>query len=398
MASPGRVLFIVENLPVPFDRRVWSEATTLRDAGYTVSVVCPKGRYARAFETVEGIHVYRYPLPSLGGIVGHFAEYAMALGATFGLTMLVWARHGFDVVHVANPPDLFFPLAWVVRRWGKRFVFDHHDLVPETCLTRYRGVTGWLIHRFSLWCERRTFRAADLVVSTNESYRTVALERGGKAPDQVVVVRSGPRSNRFMPVPPNPALRNGRSYLVCYLGVMGPNDGLDELVDTIAATVLKFGRRDVHFALIGDGDVRPRIEARIRSEGLVEFATLTGRIPDAEVIEYLCTADACVAPDPKDLLNDVSTMNKIVEYMALGRPIVAFDLREARVSAGDAAVYAQPNDPVDLARRLIEVLDRPDRREKMSNAGRARFLSVLSWEHQAEHLRSAYAGLLGKAS
>ena len=290
---------------MPFDRRVWSEATTLAAAGYRVAAISPKGSYGRFVEDVDGIHVYRYPLPSLNGLIGHFAEYALALTATFCLAMIISVRHGVDVVHVANPPDLFFPLGWLFKRLGRRFVFDHHDLVPETCLTRYRGLSGWLIYRFSLWAERQTFRAADLVIATNESYRSVALTRGGKRPDEVEVVRSGPRISAFSPVSANAALKRGRDFLVCYLGVMGPNDGLDCLVDAIDAAATRFGRRDIHFVLIGDGDVRPRIEARVRDQHLEEFVEFTGRIPDQDVIEYLSTADACIAPDPKDLLNDV---------------------------------------------------------------------------------------------
>jgi glycosyltransferase involved in cell wall biosynthesis len=393
-ASAGKVLMLVENLPVPFDRRVWMESTTLAKAGYQIVVICPRGRTAGYYEYLDGIHIYRDPLPSLAGVIGHIVEYGIALPATFILSLWVWMRHGIDVIHTANPPDLFFLIAWVYRPFGKKFVFDHHDLVPETCATRWQGATLAVMRTIMTWCEWATYRASHLVVATNESYKRVALARGGKRDGEVVVVRSGPLATKFKTVPAVPALRNGRRFLVCYLGVMGPNDGLDLLLDVARHVVQTRGMTDVSFVLIGSGDCYDDLVRQSEVLGLGAHVTFAGRIPDADVIAYLSTADVGIAPDPKDLLNDVSTMNKIIEYMAVGLPVLAFDLVEARVSAGDAADYATPNDTLDMADRLIGLLRDPERRRQMGAFGRERFLSVLSWEHQGPKLIEAYRRLL----
>jgi glycosyltransferase involved in cell wall biosynthesis len=386
---------LVENLPVPFDRRVWMEATTLRRAGYQVSVICPQGRDApRWHERLEDVDVYRYPLPSFRGFVGHIVEYGIALLATLALSLVVLWRHGFNVIHSANPPDLFFLIAALYKPFGKRFVFDHHDLVPETCETRWSGLQLAVMRPLMRWCERATFMTADLVISTNESYRAVAIARGGKAADRVVVVRSGPLKSRFAPVPPDPTLRGGRRYLVCYLGVMGPNDGVHLLIEAAHTLIFTLGCHDVRFALMGSGDCFSQLVEQTRRLGLDAYVSFTGRIPDDLVIQYLSTADLGIAPDPKDALNDVSTMNKIVEYMAVGVPVLAFDLREARVSAGDAGEFADATDPDDLARRALALLENPERRRQMSVAGRDRFVNVLAWDHQAERLLGAYRRLL----
>jgi glycosyltransferase involved in cell wall biosynthesis len=387
---------LVENLPVPFDRRVWMEATTLRDAGYQVSIICPQGDCAERFEVRDGITIYRYPLPSLAGVAGHVLEYAWALPMTFLLTGVVLLRDGFDVIHSANPPDLFFLIGGFFKLFGKKFVFDHHDLVPEICETRWTGRSRAILRRMCQWAERATFRTADRVIATNQSYREVAVTRGGVPAERVVVVRSAPSLSRFRPVPPRPELKNGRPFLVAYLGVMGPNDGLEYLLDAIAHIVHSRERTDIQFVLIGAGDLRAKLIARSTALDLEEFVTFTGRIPDDDVIAILSSADICVAPDPKDALNDVSTMNKIVEYMAVGKPLVAFDLREARVSAGDAAVYATPNDAVDFARQVIDLLASPERRCVMGAIGRQRFETTLAWEYQAKSLLALYSDLMGE--
>jgi len=389
---------LVENLPVPFDRRIWMEATTLAAAGYAVSVICPQGDYPRRFETCDGVRIYRYPLPSLAGFAGHVIEYAWAVPITFLLTCMVLLRDGFDVIHGANPPDLFFLIAAVFKPLGKKYVFDHHDLVPEICEARWSGWRRRLLRRICQWAERATFRVADRVIATNESYREIALTRGGRSVDEVVVVRSAPRLSDFRPVPSRLDLKNHRRYLVAYLGVMGPNDGLEYLLRAIAHIVYEWRRRDIQFTLIGGGDLRPQLMAKSCALGLDPFVRFTGRIPDREVIELLSSADLCVAPDPKDALNDLSSMNKIVEYMALGRPLVAFDLREARASAGAAAAYATPNDPVDFARHIVDLLASPERRAMMGATGRRRFETDLAWEHQADGLIGLYRDLLGDVS
>jgi glycosyltransferase involved in cell wall biosynthesis len=396
MVSNGRrVLILVENLPVPFDRRVWMEATALRDAGFHVTVICPRsGKYRRLHEVLEGITIYRYPLPSLDGLAGHLLEYGIAVPMTFLLSLIAYVRRGFDVIQSANPPDFFFLVALFYKPFGVKFVFDHHDLVPETCETRWTGLKLKLIRGFSLWAERLTFATADRVISTNESYRGVAMERGGLPPERVSVVRSGPSLQKFKAVAPQPQLKSGRDYLVCYLGVMGPNDGLDLLLHSIEHVVVRRGRRDIQFVLIGGGDMLRLLRVLARELAIEPYVRFTDRIPDDEVIALLSTADVCVAPDPKDPLNDVSTMNKIVEYMALGKPLVAFDLREARVSADGAADYAAPNDPKDFGERILSLLGDPARREQMGRDGRMRFEQVLAWEHQRTNLIGLYSDLL----
>jgi glycosyltransferase involved in cell wall biosynthesis len=394
MRRNKRILILVENLPVPFDRRVWMEATTLAEAGYQVSVICPRGQYSRSHEVLNGINIYRYPLESRDGLVGHIIEYGIALPMTFFLTWTVFFREGFDVIQSANPPDIFFLIGGVFKLFGKKFVFDHHDVVPETCEGRWSGRKLWLARTISLWLEKATFRTADRVISTNESYRKVALTRGEVPPQRAYVVRSGPSLNRFRAVPPQPELKNGKRYLVGYLGVMGPNDGIDLLLYSIEHLVHKLQRTDVQFILIGGGDLQPEMVHLSESLGLAEYVRFTGRIPDEEVIAILSTADIGVAPDPKDPSNDLSTMNKIVEYMALGKPLVAFDLQEARVSAGDAALYAQANEPHAFAEKIIELLELPDR-DRMGAWGRERFESVLAWDHQRKNLLALYEELLG---
>jgi len=389
---------LVENLPVPFDRRVWAEATTLTAAGYQVSVICPQGDYLQRFEVRDGVRIYRYPLPSLAGLAGHVIEYTWAVPVTFLLTVVVLLRDGFDVIHSANPPDLFFLIAACFKPFGKKFVFDHHDLVPEMCITRWTGRKRAVLQRLCQWAERATFRLADRVITTNQSYREVALTRGGVSPDRVIVVRSAPRLSHFHPVAPRVELKNGRAFLVAYLGVMGPNDGLDYLLRAVAHIVHARQRTDIQFVLIGGGDLHPELIRMSAALGVADIVEFTGRLPDEEVIALLSSADLCVAPDPRDVLNDVSTMNKIIEYMALGRPVVAFDLREARVSAGEAAVYATPNDPVDFAHHILSLLAAPARRSLMGGIGRRRFETMLAWEHQADHLLALYRDLIGDPS
>ena len=389
-----KVLMLVENLPVPFDRRVWNESTALNEAGYKVSVICPKGKYPKSHEILEGISIYRYPLFSLESVLGHFLEYSIALVATWILTWVVFFKEGFDVIHSANPPDFFFFIAAPYKLLGKKFVFDHHDLTPEICDSRYKGWKHLLTYNMSLWSEYATFKTADWVISTNESYRQVAIERGKVPPQHVTVVRNGPVISKIKIMPPNSNLKKGKHYLVSYLGVMGPNDGLDYLIRAVDVIVHKYNRTDIQFTLIGSGDVLPKLKSMTAALNLNDWIEFTGRIPDDDVYEIISTADLGVAPDPKDPLNDVSTMNKIIDYMSLGKPVVSFDLKEARVSAGEAAVYAQPNDVYDFAEKIISLLENPDLCVKMGQLGRQRFLNELAWDHQKKNLVEAYAQLL----
>jgi glycosyltransferase involved in cell wall biosynthesis len=393
MTDSKRILILVENLPVPLDRRVWMEATTLEEAGYRVSVICPKGKYPRFYEVIQNVSIYRYPLPSLESVLGHFLEYAIALPVTFLLTFVVFFREGFDVIQSANPPDFFFIIGGFFKIFGKKFIFDHHDLMPEICDSRWKGWKHKVTYPLSVWAEKQTFKTADWVIATNESYREVAIQRGGVKPDKVIVVRSGPNKENFKPVPVNDSWRKGKKYLVGYLGVMGPNDGIEYLLESIDFIVHSLNRTDIHFTLIGSGDLQPKLRKMSNRLGLDEFVEFTGRIPDQQVKEIISTADLGVAPDPKDPLNDVSTMNKIIEYMALEKALVCFDLIEARVSAGDAAVYAKANDIQDFALKIIELLEQPEKRKEMGQYGGKRFVNSLAWDHQKTNLLRLYQEL-----
>ncbi|GGQ33624.1 glycosyltransferase family 4 protein [Streptosporangium pseudovulgare] len=388
-----KALILVENLSVPFDRRVWQESTALRDAGWEVHVICPRGakRDTEPYAEVEGVRIHRYPLrAATGGPLGYLREYGTALWHTFRLARRVGP---VDVVHACNPPDLLFLVALAMRRRGARFVFDQHDLVPELYLSRF-GRGEDLLYRAVRLLERFTYRAADVVIATNESYRDVAVRRGGKRPERVFVVRSAPMVERFHQVPVEEGLRRGRPHLLCYLGVMGPQDGVDYALRSLARLRDELGRTDWHAVFVGAGDTFDDMVALSRELGLAGQVEFTGRIPDDDLLRYLSAADVCLAPDPLNPLNDVSTMNKIMEYMAMARPVVSFDLREARVSAGEAALYAPANDESAFAKLVARLLDDPGERRRMGEIGQARVAGPLSWEHSRAALLAAYEAAL----
>lgn len=385
----GRALILVENLSVPLDRRVWQESTALRQAGWEVHVICPQGarQDTEAEAVIDGVHIHRYPLrAATGGPAGFLREYGSALWHTFRLARRLGR---FDVVHGCNPPDLFFLVALAMRRRGTRYVFDQHDLVPELYLSRF-GRGRDLLFRAVSWMERMTYRAAHVVIATNESYRQVALSRGGKRPEEVFVVRSAPVVERFHQVPPDASVRRGKPYLLCYLGVMGPQDGVDYALRSLARLRDEHGRADWHAVFVGGGDTFDAMVALARELGLDDCVEFTGRIPDEDLMRYLSTADVCLSPDPRNPLNDVSTMNKVMEYMAMSRPIVSFELREARVSAGEAALYAPADDESEFAKLIARLLDDPEERRRMGEIGRERVAGPLSWEHSKIALLAAY--------
>ncbi|MFF9404708.1 glycosyltransferase family 4 protein [Streptomyces anandii] len=385
-----RALVLVENLSVPFDRRVWQECTTLRDAGWEVHVICPRGskRDTEPEAEIDGVRIHRYPLrAATGGPAGYLREYGSALWHTARLARRVGP---VDVVHACNPPDLLFlPALWLKRR-GARFVFDQHDLVPELYLSRF-GRGEDLLYRAVCALERMTYRAADVVLATNESYKDVAVRRGGRLPEDVFVVRSAPQTDRFRPVPPEPELRRGKPHLLCYLGVMGPQDGVDYALRALAKLRDELGRTDWHAVFVGAGDAFDAMVELSGRLGLGDQVQFTGRVPDADLVRYLSTADVCLSPDPRNPLNDVSTMNKVLEYMAMGRPIVSFDLKEARVSAGDAAVYAPANDEAAFAELIALLLDDPGQRARMGRTGQERITGRLAWRNSQKQLLAAYA-------
>ncbi len=390
-----RVLMIVENLPVPFDRRVWQEARALRDAGAIVSIICPAaGDYPAPYELRESIHIYRHPLPGeASSAAGYLREYSAALWHEFRLALKVHFRHGFDIIHGCNPPDLIFLVALPFKLLGKKFIFDHHDINPELFEAKFgkRGV----LWRLLCALEWLTFKTADAVISTNASYRQIALTRGGKRPEDVTIVRSGPDLSRVKPAAPDAALRNGRRFLVGYAGVMGDQEGIDLLLESARHMVKDLGRNDIQFCLAGGGTSLEPLRAMSARMGLVGHVSFLGRVPDALLFRMLSTTDICVNPDRVNVMNDKSTMNKILEYMALGKPIVQFDVTEGRFSAGEASLYARPNDPIDFAAKIVELLADPERRARMSAIGRRRIEEELAWHYEAPKLIAAYRKCLG---
>lgn len=388
---PLRILMIVENLPVPFDRRVWAEARTLQGAGYEVSIICPRGKGCEAsYECLEDIHIYRHRLPiEAKGVAAYPLEYLTALVLELWLTFRVFRTRGFDVIHACNPPDTIFLIGVLFKLIaGKRFVFDHHDINPELYEAKFgRRDFFW---RLLVWLERMTFKVADVSIATNESYRQIAIERGGMDPDRVFVVRSGPDLDRMKILPGCVSLRHGRKYLVGYVGVIGQQEGIDLLLHAIKSIVDSQGRHDIHFGLVGGGPALSDMRDLAKQLGIADYVTFTGRVPDEDLLKMLNTADVCVNPDRVNAMNDKSTMNKIMEYMALAKPIVQFDLHEGRVSAGEASLYARANDATDLAAKIVELIDDPARRERMGAVGRKRVIEELSWDHEAPKLLAAY--------
>jgi glycosyltransferase involved in cell wall biosynthesis len=385
---------LVENLSVPFDRRVWQEARTLTEAGARVVVVCPRGstRDRGKHEVLEGIEICRFDLPSgAGGVAGYVIEYALALARIRRVVAhLVRTGHRFDVVHAANPPDLLLPAVWRLRR-SARFVFDHHDLAPELFRTRFgrRGVPFRLLEA----AERLSFRLAHVVIATNDSYRDVATGRGGKAAEDVFVVRNAPDLEIFAPAPGTG--RPASPHLLAYVGMMGPQDGVDQALRALAS--LRARRSDWRAVLAGDGDARPGLEALASELGLDDAVTFAGVLTQDDVVALLRKATVCLAPEPRNPLNEVSTMMKVAEYLAMGRPVVAFDLLETRRTAGDSAIYAPDRDVEAFADAIGLLLDDPDLRSKLGATGRARIESSLSWDHSRDQLLAAYRRALAGA-
>ncbi len=387
---PQKALIIVENLPVPFDMRVWKEARSLRKAGYEVTVLCPRGKgYEQNHEVLDGIHVYRHPSPKEGNSpLGYVREYASALIWEFFYAWWIYLRRGFDVIQGCNPPDNIFLIAMPFKLLGVKYIFDHHDANPELYLSKY-GKRDAFYH-IQVWLEKLTYRVSDVVMATNSSYRDLAMARGGLDPQDVFVVRNGPDLQTFRPVAPDPSLKYGKSYLVGYVGTMSIQEGLDILLD-VALHVKKTGRKDIHFTCVGGGPGLAGLRKMVQEKDLGDMVNFTGRIPDQQLLDILSTADVCVNPDKPCEMNNISTMIKIMEYMALSKPIVQFDLKEGRFSAGEAALYADPENQVhDFAAKILWLLDNPGERERMGEFGRKRVAEELAWDYSVEHLLAAY--------
>jgi glycosyltransferase involved in cell wall biosynthesis len=397
-SAPAHVLILDENLPVPFDRRVWLEATTLRDAGYRVSVICPKGEreYLERYVRLDDIDIYRFAAgPSGDGFIAHVREYGIAIPSMFLLSFRIWARRGFDVIHATNPPDLLFIIGAFYKLFGKKLVFDQHDLTPELFQVQFGGRFRVVIALLRL-LEWLTYKTSDLVIATNESLRQLARERGGVPSDRIVVVRTGPDFDRLHLVPADRSLKRGRQFLVAYVGIMGMQDGVDLAIHAAHRIVHDHGRRDVQFTFIGRGDHAGEIHRLVRELGLDEYVHFTGRVSDADLVRYLSTADVCLSPDPANGFNELHTMTKTMEYMAMGRPVVAFDLHETRYSAQDAALYAPPNDVGAFAAAVVQLLDDAELRACLGRRGQERIESVLGWHRTRLALLDGYARLLAR--
>jgi len=396
------VLIVVENLPVPLDRRVWLEATTLVRAGYHVSVICPTGRGWTALrETIEGVEIYRYPAPpeAHSGALAYGREWGSALWHMIRLARVVRREQGFEVIHGCNPPDLVWLLALLWRPFGVRYLFDHHDVCPELFEAKF-GRRGPLYAVMRLW-ERLTFACASVSIATNESFRAIATGRGGMDPADVFVVRSAPRVEHFLPGPGDRALRRGAGTAIGYVGVIGQQEGMDLLVAAAAHLIGVLGRddprmADVHFVVVGFGPHLETVKADVAARGLSAHFTFTGALYEDGLLAALNAVDIGVAPDPKNPMNDISTMNKVMEYMTLEKPVVQFDLAEGRASAGPASLYARANDPQDFAAKLAELIADPARRAGMGRAGRERVLASLSWDHSVPHLLAAYERIFAR--
>ena len=389
MEKERKILIIVENLPVPFDTRVWQEATTLAANGYTVSVICPVGKgYMAKEETLDGVHIFRHPLPPEGnGAIGYFREYGSALREELRLAKKVYREIGFDVIHGCNPPDDIYMVASFFKKYGVKYVFDHHDICPELFEAKF-GSTKGLLYKSQVWLERQTYKHCTFAFVTNESYRRIAIERDRMPPERVIVLRSGPKLERLRQLPPDPSVRRGYPYMVGYLGVIGQQEGVEYILQ--AAQYIKERENNVFWGIVGGGPHLEAMKKQAHAMGLDDCVEFTGRVPDEQMLRYLNTADVCVNSDTYNAMNDKSTMNKVLEYMALGKAIVQFDLTEGRYSAQDASLYAKRNDAVDMAEKIRQLLADPELRERMGRYGHERIVNELSWDNTSKALLEGY--------
>lgn len=394
-----RVLMLLENQPFPKDTRVRREAIALMESGYQVTVVSQRGKGHSFYENYRGIHVYRYPAPPTGaGILGYLAEYGYSMLAAFLLSLLILVRRGFDVIHTHNPPDFYVSIAMFYKLLGKKFVYDHHDLAPDMYIALYGKNHNPLIYRCLLFFERLSLRQAHHVIATNQSYKRLEMERGGLPAERITIVRNGPSIKRIYPIEPDPELRSMGKTIVGYVGDMGYHDGIDYLLRAVHHLVYDLGRHDVFCVIIGIGDAWEEMKALAERLDLSSYLWFTGWVSDEDLLRYLSTADICVDPDPKNSFTDHSTMIKMTEYMALGKPIVAFDLTEHRESAQQACVYARPNDERDFACKLAELIDDAPRRKAMGEFGRQRIETKLAWHHSIPNLLRVYETVNGLKS
>ncbi|EKQ56946.1 MULTISPECIES: glycosyltransferase family 4 protein [unclassified Clostridium] len=385
-----KILIIVENLPVPFDTRVWQEAITLVSNGYTVSVICPKGKgYTKEEEVLEGVNIFRHDLPSEGnGLIGYVREYGSALWSEYKLAKKIYKEIGFHVIQGCNPPDNIFLIAKKFKKYGVKYVFDHHDICPELFYAKFKKYG--LLYKSQLWLERQTYKHCDAAFVTNESYKKIAIERGKMDPKNIFVLRSGPKLDRLKIQPPKDEIKKGKKYMIGYLGVIGQQEGIEYLLKAVKYLRDIKGRNDIFCGIVGGGPHLENLKRMTIEMNLSDIVEFTGRVSDEILLDYLNTADVCVNPDEYNEMNDKSTMNKILEYMALGKPIVQFDLAEGRYSAKEASLYAKNNDPVDMANKIELLLNNKEMRSEMGAFGRKRVMEELSWDKTSKALINGY--------
>lgn len=391
------ILIIVQNLSVPFDRRVWQESTSLRRAGYGVAVICPTSQmHPKRYERLEGIDIYRYPLliEADTSLVGYLLEFVYCWLATLWLTLVAYRARPFQVIQACNPPDTYFAIALLFRPLGVKFVFDYHDLCPELYVAKGHPKKG-LVFKILLLLERMTLRSADMVIATNESYREVARNRGGLPEQKIVVVRSGPRREWSCLSKSQLELKQGHKYLVAFVGQIGKQDGVDYLLRAISVYRRSYAK-DTLFAIIGGGPLEPAMRQLSVELGIADHVYFTGRVSDQQLRSYLATADLCVDPDPWTEFTNLSTMNKIVEYMSMGKPTIAFDLLEHRRSALGAARYVEPNNVLAFAVAIRDLLEDKTAQANMSKVATERFQQELAWEVSEEKYLHAYSELLNE--
>jgi glycosyltransferase involved in cell wall biosynthesis len=389
-----RVLMLLENCPYPQDGRVRREATTLTGAGYHVTVIGPASKGQPWRERCDGVAVYRYPAPpDAGGLLGYLWEYAYSMIAAFVLSLYIFVWSGIDIVHAHNPPDTFVIIAAFYKLLGKQFVYDHHDLSPEMYYARFGGGGSRLIYRLLVALEQLSCRLADRVIATNQSYKSIEIQRGGVPDERIAIVRNGPELHRIRPVAPEPELRPKDTMLLVYVGVMGVQDGVDYLLRALRHLAFDLDRGDFACVLVGTGDALPSLRSLARQLGLSDHVHFVGWLEHVNVLRYLNAADICVAPEPSNPYNDRSTMIKIMEYMAVGKPIVAFDLPEHRFTAQAAALYARPNDEREFARALAQLMDDRERCQVMGAFGLQRVQTELAWSYSVPNLLETYRSL-----
>jgi glycosyltransferase involved in cell wall biosynthesis len=391
----NRVLLLLENSYYPRDARVRREAESLAEAGYEVTVICPALRAQPKREMLNEVRVWRYtPAPEARGLLGYALEYSYALAATLVLSLRLALRHGFDVLHAANPPDLFVLIAAVYKPFGKRFIYDQHDLAPEMYRARFAGRSRPLVRTVLLGFERLSYLFADHVIVTNESYRAIAMSRGRVPAERISIVRNGPDEKQLAyKAAPAPGLSRPGMTGIAYLGLMGVQDGVKHLIQALHHLRRDLGREDFWCLLLGCGEEQGHLEDMVRQLELSSHVKFAGFIADPDYIPFVLAADICVDPDPSSEYNDRSTMVKIMDYMTFGKPVVAFDLPENRFSAGNAAIYVKPNDDLEFAKALARLMDQPDERLRMGIAGRRRIDAELAWCYSARSMLSAYAAV-----